>query len=89
MAAVKVLVNCVNIIVLPEFRRVLKEWEGFDKSGARLVGVVQTRWDGEYNLEEVMTASRFSIPGLQDAKRDLMATIAEYDKVSKNEHATT
>jgi len=88
MAAVKVIVNRVNLLVLPEFRQVLKEWEDFGKTGDRLVGIVETRWDGSYNLEEVMTASRFSTPGLQDAKRDLMATIAEYDKVSNNEHET-
>lgn len=87
MAAVKVIVNRVNMLALPEFRQVLKEWEDFGKSGDRLVGIVRTKWDGDYNLEEVMTASRFSIPGLQDAKRDLMATLAEYDKVNTNEQA--
>jgi hypothetical protein len=86
MASVKVMVNRVNILVLPDFRKVLKEWEKFgNTTGERLVGIVVTPWDGEYNLEEVMTSSRFSIPGLQDAKRDLMATIAEYDKVTINE----
>lgn len=88
MASVKVIVNRVNILVLPEFRKVLKEWEELGKSGERLVGIIETRWDGNYNLEEVMTASRFSAPGLQDAKRDLLATIAEYDKVAENERET-
>lgn len=82
MCKAKVIVNGVNMLVMPEFRKVLKDFDDAEEK-IHLMGIVETRWDGEYNLNEVMTCTRFSLQGLQDAKKMLMCAIEEYEKFSK------
>lgn len=83
MCKAKVIVNGVNMLVMPEFRAVLKTFDPKAEDKIHLMGVVATQWDGEYNLSEVMNCTRFSLQGLQDAKKMLMCAIEEYDKFSK------
>lgn len=82
MCKAKVLVNGVNMLVMPEFRKVLKDFDTTEEK-IHLMGIVSTQWDGDYNLNEVMTCTRFSSVGLQDAKKALMCAVEEYDKFSK------
>ena len=83
MPKAKVEVNGVDILVLPEFREVLKKYDRMAHGNKRLVGLVSTRWNEEYNLDEVMNCSMYSAVGIQHVREMLFAAIADYDRVAE------